>query len=398
MMSARRLGFIVLGTFLAWSLPASAGNYMQLQSFTGGSDGSGPLAGLTPLAGVLYGTTSVGGSFNAGTIYEINPVTGSKSTIYSFQGGADGLYPNALLAVKGTLYGTTLEGGSGSCPFGCGTIFSFSPQTGVEKVLYSFTNSPDGAQPYGDLLLVGRALVGTTAYGGTAGFNTFGTVFSFGLDTEMETVIHRFQNEADGGNPVSGLTPLGSLLYGTTTQGGLGGCGIAIGCGTIYSIDPKTGSEAVVHAFAGNDGVNPQGGLLNVSGVLYGTTSYGGAAGNGVIFSLDPATSSFALRYSFVGGEQDAANPQARLTLVGRTLYGTGAGGGSNSYPGFGAVFSFSLSSGLESDVYKFQGSPDGSFPAAPLLFFKHALYGTTGAGGSTECDLGCGTVFRISR
>ena len=61
--------------------------------------------------GKLYGTTSGGGGFKGyGTVFEIS-TTGAERVLYRFH-GKDGAYPSqGLIAVKGTLYGTTDEGG-----------------------------------------------------------------------------------------------------------------------------------------------------------------------------------------------------------------------------------------------------------------------------------------------
>jgi uncharacterized repeat protein (TIGR03803 family) len=45
-----------------------------LYSFTGGSDGVNPLAGLNAdKQGALYGTTEIGGSGNEGTVFKVMP-------------------------------------------------------------------------------------------------------------------------------------------------------------------------------------------------------------------------------------------------------------------------------------------------------------------------------------
>ena len=80
--------------------------------FMGGTDRSLPLAGLTTLGGVLYGTTAYGGASNNGTVFRVSP-SGSEHVVYSFKGGADGVFPQAtLIAVNGILYGTTSRGGA----------------------------------------------------------------------------------------------------------------------------------------------------------------------------------------------------------------------------------------------------------------------------------------------
>src|SRR5215831_14903438 len=58
------------------------------------TDGSQPQTGLIrDIAGNLYGTTYVGGAFNAGTVFELSPIPGGGwkyRIIHSFAGGKDG--------------------------------------------------------------------------------------------------------------------------------------------------------------------------------------------------------------------------------------------------------------------------------------------------------------------
>jgi uncharacterized repeat protein (TIGR03803 family) len=51
-----------------------------------------------------------------------------------------------------------------------------------------------------------------------------------------------------------------------------------------------------------------------------------------------------------------------------------------------------------ENVLYRFQGGSDGANPYASLIADQAGnLYGTTSAGGSSNCSAGCGTVFRLS-
>lgn len=253
-----------------------------LHSFGSSGDGSYPqLVSLIEVNGLLYGTTDWGGTYNLGSVFSIDANSGTETVIHSFQNnGTDGFNPYAgLLDVDGTLYGTTVTGGPlGS--FGFGTIYSVNPQTGVETVLYSFKGNNDGQGPLDRLLNYKGILYGTTYDG---------TVFSFIPKTGAETTLHNFSGGTDGLNPVAGLISMNGTLYGTTVYGGGTGCG-GLGCGTVFSIDPQSGVEGVVHAFQdnGSDGTKPYADLIGVGGVLYGTTPFGGTNNAGTIFKITP--------------------------------------------------------------------------------------------------------------
>jgi uncharacterized repeat protein (TIGR03803 family) len=270
------------------------------------TDGENPWGGLTDVKGRLYGTTLYGGSdcidSNAcGTVFAVDPNSGAETVAYSFcrqNGCTDGANPLArVIDIGGTVYGTTGNGGDG----GSGTVFALDPVTGAETVLHSFCslqNCTDGAYPSASLIGVKGTLYCTTANGGGTGCGTggCGTVFSMDLNTGTETVLYSFsqQNASDGLEPGAGLIDWKGLLYGTTTIGGVAGCG-SYGCGTVFSIDPNTGAETVLYSFCirkkCKDGEHPEASLIAVHGRLYGMTSNGGVpgcngSGCGTIFVL----------------------------------------------------------------------------------------------------------------
>jgi uncharacterized repeat protein (TIGR03803 family) len=79
------------------------------------------------LNGTLYGTTFQGGPEELGTVFSIT-ADGAEHVVYFFQTGGDGTNPfGHLTDVNGTLYGTTVYGGGTDCPNGCGTVFSLRP-------------------------------------------------------------------------------------------------------------------------------------------------------------------------------------------------------------------------------------------------------------------------------
>jgi len=274
-----------------FSLDLTTGAETVVHSFAGGSDGAGPLGNLISIDGMLYGTTQAGGSTTncgagCGTVFSLNPTTGVNTVVYDFKGGNDGANPQAsLLEVGGKLYGTTKYGGAGY-----GVVFSLDPKTGREKIEYSFAGGGDGAYPLGSLIKGGAALYGTTNEGGS---HSSGAVFSFTPKSGAEQVLYSFQNgQNDGAYPTGSLILVNGLLYGTASGGGVGQCYFS--CGEVFSVDPGASGEQIEHFFqGGRDGGKPAADLVNVGGRLYGTTSQGGDSTNcntgcGAVFAFKP--------------------------------------------------------------------------------------------------------------
>lgn len=385
----------IVTMFPGVAVPAGAATEKVVHAFKGGSDGAGPQAGLLDVKGVLYGTTSAGGTSGDGTVFRVTE-GGKEKVLHSFQGGSDGYGPTGgLIEVNGTIYGTNAGGGaySNCAPTGyCGTLFSIT-LGGTEKVLHSFGGAGDGTTPLAGLISVKGNLYGTTYFGGDAGCGGFpcGTVFSI-TPRGTEKVVYVFKGGSDGSNPSANLINIKDTLYGTTFQGGTGSCfGLGGGCGTVFKVT-RSGTETVLHTFeAGSDGGNPAAALTYIKGALYGTTSGVSANNSGTVFEINPATGAETVLYSFKGGS-DGATPQAGLIDVNGIFYGTtsSGGGSANCSAGCGTVFSI-LPSGKEKVIHAFSGGSDGADPLAALIDVNGTLYGTTSAGGN-----GYGTVFSI--
>jgi uncharacterized repeat protein (TIGR03803 family) len=265
-------------------------------------------------------------------------------TLHRFD-NTDGANPYAALAqgTDGNFYGTTPAGGtSNSCTGGCGTIFKITPR-GVLTTLHSFDGT-DGTGPTGGLVQATDGnFYGTAPNGGTSDFcpDKFGcgTVFKITPSGTL-TILYSFCAEsdcADGRYPFAGLVRFtNGDLYGTTFFGG------ATDHGMVFKITPS-GTVTTLHSFNGIDGNGPYFGALFLAdnGDFYGTTNEGGALGGGTVFQMTPSGTLTNL-HTFRGG--DGFNPQAGVV----------------------------------------QG-PDGNF------------YGTTSYGGAIGCNIGCGTVFKIT-
>jgi uncharacterized repeat protein (TIGR03803 family) len=260
-------------------------------------------------------------------------------------------------------------------------------------VLYSFGASPDGDAPRASLVDVGGTLYGTTEQGGantcgnSSGYFGCGTVFSV-TTAGKEKVLYSFGVSPDGNGPRASLIDAGGTLYGTTESGGSYTCvsdSQYFGCGTVFGVTTG-GSESVEHHFAGgeNDGVEPEAPLTVVKGTLYGTTYAGGARHGGTVFSIATGGTEKVL-HGFSG---HGDGPTAGLIDAKGTLYGTTSGGGSHHD---GTVFSITLA-GKVRVLHSFNGA-DGKEPHGSLLDVKGTFYGTTAGGGSN----GDGTVFSVT-
>jgi uncharacterized repeat protein (TIGR03803 family) len=356
------------------------------------NDGSAPMAGLVMDAkGNLNGTTYAGGTAGYGTVFKLD-ATGKETVLYSFAGvaGGDGAHPHAGLAVdaQDNLYGTTWVGGcTQPNQTACSTVFKVDA-TGNETVLFKFSGpNGDGTKPSGLVLDAEGNLYGTTVVGGANGANKDGTVFK--LDpVGNETILHTFRmGPTDGANPYGGVVlDAEGNLYGTTARGGR-----TIFPGSVFKLD-TTGIETVLHRFAGSpDGANPYAGLvLDAQGNMYGSTYGGGTTGHGTIFKVDSSGDETVL-YSFTG-TPDGANPYAVLVLDAQgNLYGTTYGGGTADY---GTVFEISAT-GNETVLHSFGATKgDGKYPYAGLVLDAQGyLYGTTTHGGAHNK----GTVFKLT-
>lgn len=315
---------------------SSTGAKRVLYRFQGGTDGASPRAGLVSMDNKLYGTTFAGGGsgchqHGCGTVYSIN-TAGVETVVYRFTGGSDGESPFAgLLPVNGTLYGTTTYGGGSGCRYseGCGTVYRVSPE-GSEKVLHRFNGN--GEFPTANLIDVKGTLYGTTSEGGSGCASTGGCGIVYTVsESGSEKVLHRFAGYPDGAHPSAPLIDVGGILYGTTSSGGTSGSG------TIFTITPS-GSENVLLSFGGYLGASPKSGLIDIHGKLYGTTEGGGSHGGGTVYRLTKTGD--IVVHNFASGSE-GKGPVAPLIEVNGTLYGTtGHGGERCGQRGCGTVFS----------------------------------------------------------
>ncbi len=313
-------------------------------------------------------------------------------------------------------------------------------------ILYSFTNSPDGAYPYsglteawsvpGELPGLGGTLYGATTGGGFSQNadpnhhgNPNGTLYEISPSGRFYSVIYNFDSAPyDGSNPMGSLTRMGTSLYGTCQQGS---CGPEDNGGTVFEMDyPYTATNyGTLYSFWGtygthHDGQSPWGGVVAAGGNLYGpalndgdnTGEPAGTVPAGIVFSFDFNPVDYTILHTFnqtPTSNGDGANPYSGLTVgspiygplsglgqyayTNYTLYGTTSGGGTG---GSGIVFSIDSNGSNYTILHNFcDGSVtnDGNYPLASLTLVGDTLYGTTVYGGSYSYrgETG-GTVFEI--
>lgn len=165
------------------------------------------------------------------------------------------------------------------------------------------------------------------------------------------------------------------VLWGMTSSGGQ--------FGTIFNINTANDSETVVYDFAGNpDGEGPTGSLIKASsGLLYGMTLGGGTYYGGTIFSYNLTSGVETVLHSFNGSDTDGFGPYGSLLLATNgLLYGMAQGGGAY---GDGVLFSYNIENGVFTDLHDFSDlGNDGTSPTGSLIQLNDTmLYGMTNLG-----------------
>jgi uncharacterized repeat protein (TIGR03803 family) len=156
-------------------------SYRRIYNFQGGTDGQTPEAKvLISPSGVVYGTTVLGGisgcdtnNAGCGTVFQLSPNsdgTYKHTVLHAFAGypsDGDQAATGLILDASGNLFGTTTSGGA----FNRGIVYELVPNSGwQETVLYNFAAGDDAQFPDTDPVMDSSGnIFGTTLEGGTIG-------------------------------------------------------------------------------------------------------------------------------------------------------------------------------------------------------------------------------------
>jgi uncharacterized repeat protein (TIGR03803 family) len=352
----------------ASALRSSAQIFTLLHSFVT-SDGAQPYAALAVSKNALYSTTKFGGSTGNGTVFTINTDGTGFNVLHNFSYDDGGDIESDLLLSGGILYGTAYQG----CIDYEGGLFTLSTNGSGFIDDYTFYGLANGSAPKAGLILADNILYGTTSGGGST--NDAGTIFSVQTNGVNLDTLFVFSG-TNGNDPWGDLVLGGDVLYGTTYNGGTANGGV------IFSIQTNGAGFTVLHNFTSADGLSPQAGLILAGDTLYGTASVGGAFQGGTLFSIKTNGTGFTVLHEFSNVPTNGNNPVASLLLLTNVLYGTTDNGGEFDA---GTVFSINTNGTGFNIIYSFSGNTnDGGNPDAPVVLVGDSLYGTSVGGGAT--------------
>ena len=235
--------------------------------------------------GNFYGTAagdSSGGFFNhpptmhnPGIFFRLTPA-GVFTNLYTFTGGADGSFPNAVVqGADGNFYGSAQYGPEFPANIfsGYGSVFKITP-SGTLTTLYSFTGGANNGNPWGVIQGQDGNLYGMTSAG------TPNSVFKVTPAGQRSTMY--VLDGTNGTDTVGLVASTDGSVYGTTKNGGIPQAG------NIFRITPT--GQVNVYAFDGDaTGTHPSRPFEGAEHSLYGATESGGRYLHGTVFRLNQA-------------------------------------------------------------------------------------------------------------
>jgi uncharacterized repeat protein (TIGR03803 family) len=361
--------------------------FKTLYNFTGGTDGCCIESGLArDSAGNLYGASSAHKDVEGhGSLFKLIPSTHGYK-IQVLQDSAGTWHSSTpTLDSAGNLFGISSNSGTGA-----GILWEYSSQ-GQFSVLHIFVPSTDGSDPAGSVVLDNAGNIYGTAY--TYGPGNDGTLWEYSPASGVFSVLHAFAGSSDGDLlPAGPQIDSSGKLWGTTQYGP--NC-YNCGNGTVWNYDLASGTFTTVLDFASYAVDRPTSNLtLDSAGNLYGTASGLEPNSCGLVYELQKNNNyALVILYSFTGTNGDGCLAFGSVTLDAQgNIFGATAEGGTAHD---GTVFELTPVSGTwhETILHYFR-KKDGWLPNGGLIADGAGhWFGTTGLGGTSEQ----GTVFEIS-
>lgn len=369
------------GVLFEWDSTTSV--YKDLYNFTG-SDGKDARGGMILYNNKLYGSTNEGGANNCGVIYEWD-IAANTYTKKIDLNSADGKNPTgSLTMINNIFYGFTSEGGIHDK----GVLFEWDPATNIYTKRFDF-DSVKGSNPVGKLAAYNGKLYAMCNKGGA--FNA-GTIYQWDYTNNIITKTFDFNN-TNGSSPTGYLTLYNNKFYGTTYEGGIYQTGLSWEhYGVIFEYNPVNNAFVKKKDLGFNGGLRgPLGSLTLKDNIFWSTATDDASTRSGGIFTWDPATNlqvgklTFFVFYEFSACEIQrppiGTQPFESLLLSGNCLLGsTSLGAGHN----FGTLYKFSPDSNRITDLVNMEAT-DGSYPKGSLTKLGNKLYGLTYQGGNSH-------------
>jgi uncharacterized repeat protein (TIGR03803 family) len=392
------------------------GTLTSLASFNFTNGGSLPYDGLVQTPdGNFLGTTYEGGAFGYGTVFQVSPA-GAVTTVYSFTDGSDGGHPAAGLieGSDGNFYGTTAYGGT----YDDGTVFRLAPD-GALVSLVQF-DGYDGANPEAALTLGADGnLYGTTENGGADGA---GVIFRLNLNFPSVQISGQpaNQNAYIGTDAVFSVAVIGNppLFYqwrqdGINLTDGAGISGSMTRVLTINNVNPwSAGVYSVMVSNAAGSVLSGDATLGVISSppqITAQPASQSLLVGKTAVFSVT-AIGDLPMFYQWqenganlTDGGQISGSATSTLTISNLVETNDGtysvivnnadAIAPTTSSDAVLTVYAASTNGTTMAAMHAFTGGGDGGIPNGLVLGTNGLLYGTTQNGGM----YGDGTIFSLS-
>ncbi len=319
--------------------------------------------------GLLYGVSELGGYNSRGELFGIDPKSNILNTIFSFDQSPDGANPCGHLeqAYNGKFYGMTKVGGNDK---NSGVIFEFDPALKSYSKKVDFKLKEQSTPNGGFILHPNGKLYAIISNGGKK--VSLGSIIEF--DPEKGVISHNLPFDEMGEKVFSetyGENPLGDMLlapngqmYALVSEGGL------YNMGTLIEYNPIEHSIKKKIDFSESIGRTPKGSLiLGANGKLYGVTSLGGISNCGTLFEYDYIENEITKKIDF--SLNTGCNFEGTMTLAGdKKIYGL-------TRTGF--IFRFDPENGTLVTTYDLSmASPTSNFFGNLIALSNGKLYGTT--------------------